>query len=542
MADLLATQAGREILNRAACFLGRQFSSRKMQTAFWHYFKQWESTGYFDKAGMLGAMNPEDQDNIESLNALLASLGCLDVVETSMNIYVDPVNGSDVTGNGSEDYPFASMAFLNTFPKEINAFVRVFLLNDLDMVAETLNLNFSLGTDGCFSIAGVGAFNVVTTSGGAGPFTVTGVAASGAVPNDYGWEIQAAVGWTNYELVGKWLRFDTGANAGEAYPINTNDTTHAFIRGGLEAAVVNGDTFSIVEPAITLSCATINIEITGPDNVYPVTYDASRFNLLNMNINLDGPPIIFSRNFVLNSEIESQISFVTIISESQSEPVFIESNLNRYRSVDGDVATYAQSTVHNLDGAVSQGSPCGLLVYNPNPGSIYTYNSVIIKGAEFVRCVECYGVVEITKSHIDIELCGFGQLRGDGGASCQLHRSVLSAGGVDAIKLLYCGEWKVQRVVFSDALGASNLLWITVGVVHLFPDTMDITSGFGMTGYTIYHNRGNAQIFCNTDPAALIGGSGAIWYSGGVGATAFPVADAMASDALGNTFSYISTP
>lgn len=545
MADLLATQAGMETLGRVACFLARKFASRNMERAFWIAFKAWQDTGYFDKSVMLHELNPLVQDDIESLDAFLASLGCLDTVESNTTIYVDPVNGSDLTGDGSSDYPYASLDFLKCYTKKINANFRVLLVNDLDMGIDPLNLDFDICAQGCFSIGGVGAPNVVTTGAGAGPFTITGVTAFGAPPNDYGYELQFGGGWAPYELIGKWLRFETGSNAGEVYPVNTNDATHVFIRGGLEALPVNGDTFSIIEPAITLTCQTVNIEMSGPDNVLAATQNASRFNMMNLVLDLTGslPPYNTSRNFVLHSQLESQISFVTISTESKVEPIFVESNLNRYRSCDNDFSgSLIHSTIDNIDGPVVQGSQCGVIFYNPDPGSIYTYNAAIIKGAEFVRCVECWGVIEVRKAEIDLQLCGIGQLRGDGGASCQLYRCALSANGADTIKLLYCGEWKVQRVVLSDSGGAANLLWILVGVVHLFPDTMDILTGFGISGQTVHHSFGNAQVFVNTDPAALIGGAGAIWFPGGVGVTAFPAADAMATDNLGNTFSWILTP
>jgi hypothetical protein len=493
---------------------------------------------------MLHELNPIVQDDIESLDNFLASIGCLDTVESNTTIYVDSVNGSDLTGDGSFDYPYASLDFLACYTRKINANFRVLLLNDLDMGIDPLNLDFDICSQGCFSIGGVGAPTVVTTGAGVGPFTITGVTAFGAPPNDYGYEINFTGGWANYELVGKWLRFETGANAGEVYPVNTNDASNVFIRGGLEALPVNGDTFSIVSPTITLTCQTVNIECSGPDNVLAGSQNASRFNMMNLVLDLTGslPPYNTSRNFVLHSQLESQISFVTISTESRVEPIFIESNLNRYRSCDNDfAASLIHSSIDNIDGPVIQGSQCGVIFYNPDPGSIYNYNAAIIKGAEFVRCIECFGVVEVTKANMDLELSGIGQIRGDGGASCQVRRCAISAVGADAFKLLYCGEWKVLRVVLSDAGGAGNLLWVMVGVVHLFPSTMDIVSGFGIGGYTVYYNMGNAQVFVNTDPAGITG-AGQLWFPGGVGATLFPASDAMVSDNLGNTFSWILTP
>jgi len=515
---------------------------RSLITKFYTEYVKWLDTGYFDKSALIGDSNPLTQDEMVNLNTLLGELGCLDgSTQQNMTIYIDSVNGSDVTGDGSQTHPYASFAFLNTFPKNINHLIRILLLEDLDMGTDVLDLAFNCGINGCLSIAGYGEPLVVTTSSGAGPFAISGLNAYGAPPTDYGYEIQAAVGWAADELYGKWVRFETGPNAGEAYPVHLNDATHVWIRGGLEALPGIGDTFTIIEPRVTLSCQTINIAVDGLENIYAVTLNGSRFNLMNLNLDLRGT-YNNTRNLVLNSKSDAQISFVTMISDAtQDTPILLQSSLNRYRSIDNDIATYVHSLLHNLDGWPAQGSCCGMQHYNPDFPSptMYTFNTIAMRGPHFIRCVETRGVVEVNKANLDLNLCGIGSLRGDGGSECKVSRVIISASNTNAFNLVYCSQWRIQRVVTTDQ--GNNLLWVTVGKVHLYPATIDIT-GFGYAFYTVYYNVGNAQVFVNTDPAGIICGSGALWFPGGVGLLGFPVADAMQTDNLGNTFSWIFTP
>lgn len=543
MADLLATQAGRDALDRIACFLTRKWSSRNMERGFWIAFTRWKSTGYFDRATMLHDLNPLTQDEIEALDQLLAQLGCLEEVTYPTNIYVDSVNGSDVTGDGSSDYPYESMAFLANFPRRINANVRVLLLNDLDMGTSPLNIDFEMGPNGCFSIIGVGAPTVVNTSEGIGPFTTTAGLNQGTIPADYGHRMTFSESWSSDELYGTWLRFENGANAGEAYPVHRNNGAagYIFIRGGIEADVTvgGGDIVSFIQPTITLSCQTINIQIDGPKNVYAVTEDCARFNFLNLNIDLRGT-YNESHNFILQSSIESQMSFVRLITESsQDTPIILESNLNNYRSADIDIATYAATGLHNLNGAVSQGSPSGLLLYNPDfPPTSYTFLSLIMRHAESIKCVDCRGHIQIDRANIRVEMCGMGIVRGDNGAQIWMERVIMGVGaGQNAISAIYVDSWIVKRIYFTDV--GQNIFWLNgANLVHVFPNEYSIAVTF--PGYFVYYNIGHSFMLTNQNPPGIA--TSDIYFPAGVGATVFPAADAMATDSCGNYYSYLLTP
>lgn len=539
MADLLATQAGMKTLERVACFLSRKFASRNMERAFWIAFEGWRNTGYFDKSVMLHELNPLVQDDIEALDSLLASLGCLDVINTNLNIYVDPVNGSDLTGDGSADYPYASFDFLKCFTRKIAANVRVLLVNDLDMGTDVLNLNFNICGEGCFSIIGVGAPTVI-----AGPYVSTAGFNLGTIPvNDYGHVLTFAETFVADEFYGKWLRFENGGNSGEAYPIFDNTDHDIDIRGGIEADLIvgGGDQISIIEPSRTLKCQTINIEINGTKNVRPAIFECSRFNFLNLNIDITG---IYnhSQNFVLNSNLESQISFCTLISDStQSDPIILESNLNQYRSADPDVSLYATTGIHNLDGAATQGSPCGLTHYDPDllPAT-YTYTSMIFRHAESILCVQTRGLLIIDRANISVEMCGAGIVRCDGGSSIVYNRIIMYVGaGYRAISTIYIDCLVAKNILFTD--GGLHILWLNRGFVHVFPDTFTVGSAF--TGYFAYYNIGGiSQVLTNSNPSAMGLSASAIWFPAGTGATAFPANDSFAESTGSYRFSIIVTP
>jgi hypothetical protein len=68
------------------------------------------------------------------------------------------------------------------------------------------------------------------------------------------------------------------------------------------------------------------------------------------------------------------------------------------------------------------------------------------------------------------------------------------------------------------------------------------TYAVGNAGHGIRFEQFSARVSTRVSPAALTGATGDIYFAGGVGTTAHPVADAIATDGLGNSFAYISTP
>lgn len=543
MADLLASQTGLETLNRIACFLGRRRMSRNLVRSFYIAFHEWQQSGYFNKTTLLNDLNELTQDELVDLNTLLGELGCYESTQEVMTIYVDPTNGSDVSGDGSATYPYASLSFLDTFPREIDHNVRVMLLSDLDMGVDPLNLNFTVGPNGCFSLIGRAAPTTVTTSAGAGPFTVTAVTSRGTAPtSDYAHELTFADTWGVDELYGKWLRFESGTNQGEVFQIHTNAANMITIRGGCLANPQIGDTVSIIEPTITLNCQRINLEMTGPENNYKNTYDSSRLNIMNLNIDMTGT-YTESDHFVLKSSIQSQISFVTLITDNDMpDAVVLKSRLNQYPSSDVDIATYTLTTISNIDAIDVTVSACGILMYNSDflPPDL-TFNSLVIDGPDIVRCIDTRGLVRIMGNVRDLNLCAFGLVIGYRSPACGFSRNIVNAeASSHSISLIHCGYWGISSVHFpSSGLNLFNLQGIILSL-----NLVNITFGVGVlyTGFGFqYSLAGLSQVVVNSSTGG-IASTNAIHFAGGVGTTAFPGPNLQATDALGSTFNVIITP
>lgn len=550
MANLLATQAGIDTLNRIACFLGRRRMSRNLKRSFYIAFDAWKTSGYFDKSVLLNQLNELTQDELVDLNTLLGELGCLEATLAPLTIYVDPVNGSDVSGDGSSSHPYASLYFIGNLPRMINHNVRVMLLNDLDMGTDALNLNFTIGPNGCFSLIGRSAPTTVTTSAGAGPFTVTAVSSYGTAPtSDYAHVLTFAEVWGVDELYGKWLKWTSGPNDGEAFQIHKNTANDIYIRGGCFSNPAIGHTCTIIQPTITLNCQRINLECFGPENNYEKIsasqgLDSARLNVMNLNIDLRGT-YTDSNHFVLKSSVQTQVSFVNLISDnSLSDAILIKSNLNQYPSADIDIAIYTMSSIANIDCLATAASACGVLLYNSDflPPD-FTFNSLVINGPDTVRCLDTRGLVRIIGNVQDCVISAFGLVVGDSSPVCDFHRNMVDgAATAHSISFINCGEWQVSNLFFtSPGLDVFSLqtVRLRVDAATMRFDPLALFTGFAFT-YSFY---GLSAVVINVSPATLSAATAFdIYFPGGVGGVAFPGADAQQTNALGCEFNYVFTP
>jgi len=533
MADLLMTQEGIETLYRIAGFLGHRRMSRNLKRSFYRAYYGWKETGRFNIEDFLNDLNPETQNELRDINQLMKELGCVSQYWIEKSIYVDGINGNDVTGNGSEEYPYRSFAFLERFPKAVDKRLRIMIVNDMD--AAQLSFENVIGEYGCISIMGVGEPNVVTTSAGAGPFTLTGVTAHGTAKQAYDFTVANNFGVD--ELYGKWIRFETGDCAGEVLPVHQNSVNDLWTRAGWSTTPSIGDTFVIVTPAVTLKTQVLNIGCSGPKNIPDNHGEGARFNLWNLNIDIRGA-YSQENQFVLSSEVETQISFCTLITDNTDfDFAKIESNLNWHRSWDLYATPYSNCTIDNLDlGVEGDQTNCGLLFYcttMPNP----SYTEMKIQNrARKVAAVDGRGLCNVSTLMSSLSRCAIGTLIADEGASCEFALNLISGNGAfPSINLKNTGPWTVTACHFFEG---SNMFSLRLAKLRVVVGS--ITKGT-LTGYGFLFDKGNAQVVVNDDPAALAGTTGSIWFPGAVGATAFPAADAAATDSLGNIFARIET-
>jgi hypothetical protein len=163
------------------------------------------------------------------------------------DIYLDPIAGDDLTGNGSASYPYKT--FTRAFedvPYWIKHKIRI--LPAAGTYTEFPTTVINRYTDsGKLIIDASGETYPVS----AGPFTVNTVSGvGGAVPAGYSLatdlQVSGSPGWSTDQWYGKYIHVLTGNWAGYVLPIwkNTTDTIRTYAD---HYTFSNGDTFNIVD-------------------------------------------------------------------------------------------------------------------------------------------------------------------------------------------------------------------------------------------------------------------------------------------------------
>lgn len=527
MADLLSTQTGRDALNRIACYLGRRRMARRLHRSFYIAFDEWKETGHFSLETLLNELNPKSQDEIEQLTNLANELGCLDGYTLSdRSYYVDSVNGDDIDGDGSEESPYASLAFLSSpsFPTNIEHDIRVLISGSVS--ADSMNFNQTIGDNGCLSICGMDDPTTVTTSQGAGPFTLTGVNSTGTPIR--AWEFQVAETFGVDELYGKWIKFTTGAAAGEAIQIHDNTASSLWTRTGLTGVPLSGDAFIIVQPTAVVSCPQWNFEVHGPtwgDN----GTEKSRFNLFNLFLDISDASID-TNNFVIRNTVESQFSFVNVeATTGQFNFVHVESPINRSVSADISAATLATTEITNLDKILNAG-----LFITHDAGPDVTRKEVTISKSVWVEGIDSRGIVDHIGSFGYVGSNAAGVMSFNQGAGGYVALNYVTGDSTDA------GFQVINGIALEITVNYVKGGQDGVRAVHAGMQYSGNIHGT-LTGHG-FRYEAQASITVPEDPTALAGATGAIWFPAGTGTTAFPAADTFAVDTVANIFSRPITP
>jgi len=533
---LFDTIAGREILQGLGCWLAKRRMSRRFHRSFYRAFDTWKNTGAFSLETLENSLNSVDVTEIENLNDLLVQLGCSDIGLYNGGVYhVNPTTGSDETGDGSDARPFASLSFLSSpyFPKYIDQEIRVLI--DGSVTADELCFDQKIGPGGSLSIVGVGAPVVQNTSQGAGPFALTG-----AIPYNTpiaAWEFNVAEVFGVNELYGKWIRFTTGDCAGQCLPIHQNTASGIFTRGGWNGTPAVADEFVVVDIASTIACPRWDIRVDGP--TYGNDTNAlSRFNMFNLNIDLRSPTYQWE-NFRINNKAESQMSLCRIITDSgQFSAIRLESNLNIRPAADVGAAVLASSGVTNLDKPATA-TNAGLMSYRTSfPPFANGFSEVLIYGNARISAVDLGGRIGVYGPFQELTYVATGMLRIDdaGSGTVSLCYFTPTSAGSDAVVIRKAATLLIEENYFSSP--GNDMFNIFSGDIQIGENTYAV----GYTGHGLRFEQFNARAATRVSPAALTGATGDIYFAGGVGTTAHPAADAIATDSLGNSFSYISTP
>jgi len=248
MSNLLTTETGRLILRNAAIEQVKERIKRWFQRNTVIALDEWQGDGEFELSTVLGSLNVAHDPEIYDLNDLLNWLMAGDTTVEDRTFYVDPTAGSDVTGLGTVERPFASLEFLGySLPDRIEHEIRINLsAGDYTYFPDILLKNKIVKNGGRIIIDASGETYPLI----AGTYTIAAVTNVGAVGPDgaaLATDIQAvgAPGWAINGHSGNFIHFLDGACAGQVFGIFSNiaDT----VRIGVDwYGAAPGDTFNLV--------------------------------------------------------------------------------------------------------------------------------------------------------------------------------------------------------------------------------------------------------------------------------------------------------
>lgn len=233
----------RGMLDQVERRLRRWFKTHTVRT-----YDDWIASGktVFDFGTVLGELNLAHDSEAIALLDLLARFES-ETITQDLDIYVNTVTGSDVTGDGSEDAPLGTfMAAQRLIPRYINSKINIFLSTGVpganNPVTEIQNMYVDFGYQGQLTIQGIDEPDIID-----GPHTVS-VWGDIGVAMEYGHSIQvAAPTWVAQAKVGQFIHVLTGAQAGSYYAIAQNTADTLYI-ANTYYKLSPGDTFEIVVP------------------------------------------------------------------------------------------------------------------------------------------------------------------------------------------------------------------------------------------------------------------------------------------------------
>lgn len=283
MSNLLNDAEGRRLVLEAQRHLLRRRLSRFFKPDLVYDYERWShGVGEFDLGTLIRNLNVAYDDELRDLYRLLGTIGGLDESIIATNVYVDPTNGSDITGTGSVDRPYASLWFLPFLPRVIKHPYHILLLDDLTMSGNfTLNVTFAdadpPSTDrGCLNFIGVGAADELAPGD-----VLTGNA-------------QFQTAWNEYDLNSTppanaqqgFLQITSGARENYCAPVNRIDQPNKrlWTRYNPIDTVAGNESYHFVTPARRLTFRGFSISSQGAEEITTTgsSRAASRINFANL--------------------------------------------------------------------------------------------------------------------------------------------------------------------------------------------------------------------------------------------------------------------
>lgn len=532
MSNLLNTAEGRNVVLEAQRHLLRRRLSRFFKRNLVIDYEQYsKGLAEFDLGTLLGQLNVAWDDELIDLYRLLGTIGALPESIADTQIYVNPTTGSDITGTGSTDRPYASLWFLGFLPKRINHLYRVLIYGDIDH-GGPLTLTNEFGDGGSLSFVGVGpaveVFSAVASD-------VTQVRNFQSVWLCIDTTIAPVPGVTK-----SFIQFTSGTNDNDAAPvcqINAASNLVFFRRDALSSVGV-ADTFRYIEPAQKLTLQGFHLDCRGSSGVSNATnWRGSRVNFVNLTISIDYSGVAVGPMVTIKGvPVSFPFCQLEVGGQPSIFPVEIYNSVNEYNPLDDQLSALSQCGVDNLFlGTAGQPLACGMQFINPDDNE-YDFDSRVLKfcNGAAAHDIDCMSETRVTGSvllrRISTKTCVFNCSTVDADNLCFSPNDIDDALAVD---MLHSNVYFGQILVGT----CSNAIRLLNSRCYFFAGAGDDASGdltnianyaIEMAGQSKFYFRnawtgpsGTVNDLYFSDPAAPV-------------AAAFPAANAIVSGGLGS--------
>ena len=292
MSNLLNDTEGRNVVLEMQRFLLRRRISRFCERSLVVDYENWShGVSEFDLGTLITDLNVAWDDELRDLYRLLGAVGGLPESIADTDLYIDPATGSDVTGTGSADRPYASMWFLDLLPKKLSHTYNIILLGDVTITDFNVSMEFE--GDGCLNFIGRGAVDE-PYPGLASPITAT-------TQFLQAWRENTMTIAPTSALMKTFAQATIGGAVGVAAPVNRIDNANLkfWCRFAATAGYGPGDNVRFIRPQHTLTFARGSLHAYGGEDMDGdfVNYRGSRINCINLILDIDNPEAEQTRLF-----------------------------------------------------------------------------------------------------------------------------------------------------------------------------------------------------------------------------------------------------
>lgn len=273
--QLLTDDEGRNAIKVAQQFLLKERLSRFFKRNLALSYEEWKAGGGFNLSTTLDDLNGVNDQEIRELYRLLSVAGGLPSTIADLEVYIDSVNGSDETGDGSSGNPYASMWFLDNLPSKINHVVDILFTQDYTHT-DHINLGFEFGPNGYLNFIGVG--------------TPTILQANLEVDTTTAMDENLAQHTSMYNAFGddysnEFLMFTENLNAGKAQAIHSFRSTKAVITVlGSFSGIAQHDHADVVQPKIKLSALSVTCDCRVANSYTAILKEEAKLAFFNLRI------------------------------------------------------------------------------------------------------------------------------------------------------------------------------------------------------------------------------------------------------------------